>query len=84
MISSENDQSTFEKNNSLIHELKQKINILFKLKKDLTTNVDNFTMPKDLAHPTLQTNFSYISKCDVDAITLLYGGGKSYHVAYGI
>ena len=84
MISSENDQFTFEKNNRLIRELKQKINILFKLEKDLTTNVDNFTMPEDLAHPPLQTNFSYISECDIDAITLLYGGGKSHQVVYEI
>jgi hypothetical protein len=38
------------------------------------------TAPEDLMHPTIETNYPYISECDIDAITLLYDGGKSSHV----
>ena len=36
--------------------------------------------PEDLMAPTITTEFPYISECDVDAITLLYDGGKSSQV----
>lgn len=36
--------------------------------------------PDDLMHPTITTNYPYISECDVDAITFLYDGGKSSQV----
>jgi len=36
--------------------------------------------PDDLMHPTLTTSFPYISECSIDAISLLYDGGKSSQV----
>lgn len=38
------------------------------------------TAPEDLMYPTIETNYPYISNCDVDAITLLYNGGKKSEV----
>ena len=38
------------------------------------------TDPEDLMYPTVETNFPYISECDLDAITLLYDGGESSQV----
>ncbi|MEX2192598.1 MAG: matrixin family metalloprotease [Nitrosarchaeum sp.] len=38
------------------------------------------TDPEDLMHPTIETNFPYISECDIDAIRLLYDGGKTSQV----
>jgi len=38
------------------------------------------TAPEDLMYPTIKTNFPYISECDLDAISLLYDGGKSSQV----
>ncbi|MFQ5781906.1 MAG: matrixin family metalloprotease [Nitrosopumilus sp.] len=38
------------------------------------------TAPEDLMHPTVETNFPYISNCDIDAIQLLYDGGKTSQV----
>jgi len=38
------------------------------------------TAPEDLMYPEITTEFPYISDCDLDAITLLYDGGKSSQV----
>ena len=38
------------------------------------------TAPEDLMHPTIETDYPYISPCDIDAITLLYDGGKKSDV----
>ena len=38
------------------------------------------TAPEDLMHPTIETNYPYISDCDVDAIVSLYDGGKKSEV----
>lgn len=38
------------------------------------------TAPEDLMHPTIKTNFPYISQCDIDAIVFLYNGGKNSQV----
>lgn len=35
---------------------------------------------EDLMAPTITTNFPYISDCDIDAMVLLYDGGKSSQV----
>jgi hypothetical protein len=36
--------------------------------------------PEDLMFPTIETDYPYISDCDVDALTLLYDGGKKSEV----
>ncbi|KFM18819.1 matrix metalloproteinase-1 interstitial collagenase [Marine Group I thaumarchaeote SCGC AAA799-P11] len=38
------------------------------------------TDPEDLMYPTIQTNFPYISECDVDAIESLYDGQNTSEV----
>lgn len=38
------------------------------------------TAPEDLMAPQITTNYPYISDCDLDAITLLYNGGKTSQV----
>jgi len=38
------------------------------------------TAPEDLMHPTIITEYPYISDCDIDAIALLYDGGQSSRV----
>ena len=38
------------------------------------------TAPEDLMHPTIQTNYPYISQCDIDAVTGLYNGDKQSQV----
>ena len=38
------------------------------------------TAPEDLMYPVIETNFPYVSECDVDAIEKLYDGGKSSQV----
>lgn len=38
------------------------------------------TDPEDLMAPTITTDYPYISECDLDAITLLYDGGKRSQV----
>lgn len=38
------------------------------------------TAPEDLMHPTIETNYPYISECDVDAIISLYDGHKTSEV----
>jgi len=38
------------------------------------------TAPEDLMHATIQTDYPYISQCDIDAIGKLYDGGKSSEV----
>ena len=38
------------------------------------------TAPEDLMHPNIETNFPYISECDIDALQLLYDGGKTSQV----
>lgn len=38
------------------------------------------TAPEDLMHPTIETEFPYISECNVDAIVSLYDGGKNSEV----
>ncbi len=38
------------------------------------------TAPEDLMYPNIETNFPYISECNVDAIQLLYDGGESSQV----
>jgi len=34
------------------------------------------TAQEDLMYPTIQTNYPYVSKCDIDAISDLYDGGR--------
>lgn len=34
------------------------------------------TAQEDLMYPTIQTNYPYVSKCDIDAISNLYDGGR--------
>ena len=36
--------------------------------------------PEDLMCPVIETNFPYVSECDVDAMTALYGGGNNSEV----
>ncbi|MHA7646666.1 matrixin family metalloprotease [Nitrosopumilus sp. S4] len=36
--------------------------------------------PEDLMHPTIKTEFPYISECNIDAIISLYDGGKKSEV----
>ncbi|EGG42341.1 peptidase M10A and M12B matrixin and adamalysin [Candidatus Nitrosarchaeum limnium SFB1] len=38
------------------------------------------TAPEDLMFPTIETDYPYISSCDIDAIVLLYDGGKNSEV----
>ncbi|MEX0862662.1 histidine kinase dimerization/phospho-acceptor domain-containing protein [Nitrosopumilus sp.] len=38
------------------------------------------TAAEDLMHPTIETNYPYISDCNIDAIILLYDGGKKSEV----
>lgn len=38
------------------------------------------TALEDLMYPTIETNYPYISDCDIDAIVLLYDGGKKSEV----
>ncbi len=38
------------------------------------------TAPEDLMYPTIETNFPYISDCDVDAMVGLYDGGNTSDV----
>lgn len=38
------------------------------------------TAPEDLMHPKIETEYPYISSCDIDAIVLLYDGGKKSEV----
>lgn len=38
------------------------------------------TAPEDLMHPTIETEFPYISGCNIDAIVSLYDGGKKSEV----
>lgn len=38
------------------------------------------TAPEDLMYPTIQSNYPYISQCDVDAIIALYDGKESSDV----
>jgi hypothetical protein len=42
------------------------------------------TAIEDLMYPTITTNYPYISSCDVDAIVLLYDGGKKSEVTCDI
>ena len=38
------------------------------------------TAPEDLMYPIMETEYPYISDCDIDAIVLLYDNGKSSQV----
>ena len=38
------------------------------------------TATEDLMYPTITTDYPYVSDCDIDAIVLLYDGGKSSQV----
>ena len=38
------------------------------------------TATEDLMYPTIETNFPYISECDIDAIERLYDGGNTSEV----
>lgn len=38
------------------------------------------TAPEDLMHPTIETNYPYISQCNIDAMVSLYDGGKKSEV----
>lgn len=38
------------------------------------------TAPDDLMHPTIETEFPYVSSCNIDAIVSLYDGGKNSEV----
>lgn len=38
------------------------------------------TAPEDLMYPTIQSNYPYISQCDIDAIIALYDGKESSDV----
>ncbi|MBS3925560.1 MAG: matrixin family metalloprotease [Nitrosarchaeum sp.] len=42
------------------------------------------TAPEDLMYPTIATDYPYISSCDIDAIVLLYDGGKKSEVTCDI
>ncbi|MCV0413217.1 MAG: matrixin family metalloprotease [Nitrosarchaeum sp.] len=42
------------------------------------------TAPEDLMHPKIETDYPYISSCDIDAITLLYDGGEKSEVTCDI
>jgi predicted Zn-dependent protease len=36
--------------------------------------------PEDLMYTVIETNFPYVSECDVDAMTVLYDGGNTSEV----
>ncbi len=36
--------------------------------------------PEDLMHPTIETDYPYISQCDISALKSLYNGGKKSEV----
>ncbi len=38
------------------------------------------TDPEDLMHPTIKTDYPYISQCNIDAMVSLYDGGKKSEV----
>ncbi|MCE9652263.1 MAG: matrixin family metalloprotease [Nitrosarchaeum sp.] len=38
------------------------------------------TATEDLMHPTIETDYPYISSCDIDAMVLLYDGGEKSEV----
>jgi hypothetical protein len=38
------------------------------------------TAPEDLMHPTIETDYPYISQCNIDAMISLYDGGKKSEV----
>lgn len=38
------------------------------------------TATEDLMHPTIETNFPYVSDCDIDALQKLYDGGNTSEV----
>ncbi len=38
------------------------------------------TAPEDLMHPTIETEFPYVSECDIDAIIELYDGSQTSEV----
>ena len=38
------------------------------------------TAPEDLMAPTIQTDYPYISQCDIDAIISLYNGNQKSQV----
>lgn len=38
------------------------------------------TAPEDLMYPTIETNYPYISQCNIDAMISLYDGGKKSEV----
>ncbi|MFB5612744.1 MAG: matrixin family metalloprotease [Nitrosarchaeum sp.] len=38
------------------------------------------TAPEDLMYPTIETNYPYISQCNIDAMVSLYDGGKKSEV----
>ncbi|MCE9651707.1 MAG: matrixin family metalloprotease [Nitrosarchaeum sp.] len=42
------------------------------------------TAPEDLMFPTIETDYPYISDCDIDAVILLYDGGKKSEVTCDI
>jgi len=69
-----------EENVHHARELKQKINISLEFEKEFTNKVDHSTATEVLMY-FIETNFLYISKCDIYAITLFYDGVNSSQVA---
>ena len=68
-----------EENVHHARELKQKINISLEFEKEFPIRSSHSTATEDLMY-SIETNFSYISECDIDAITLLYDSGNSSQV----
>jgi len=68
-----------EENVHHARELKQKINISLELEKEFTNKVAHSTATEDLMY-SIETNFFYISECDIDPITLFYDSGNSSQV----
>jgi len=69
-----------EENDHRIHKLKQKIYIFLELEREFTNKVAHSTATEVLMY-FIETNFLYISKCDIYAITLFYDGVNSSQVA---
>jgi len=69
-----------EENDHHTREIKQKINISLELEKEFPIRSSHSTATEDLMY-SIETNFSYISECDIDAIRLFYDSGNSSQVA---
>ena len=69
-----------EENDHHTRELKQKIDIFLELEKEFPIRSSHSTATEVLMY-FIETNFLYISKCDIYAITLFYDGVNSSQVA---